>query len=107
MAQQLNCARCCDLSAVWVILTFNANSALGLAERFGQAMDAGDVRAKQLIQRAGNDVSVLSPEETKRWAQVGEQLKADWVQKAAAEGFDGAALIEKAQALIAKHRSAP
>ena len=86
---------------------FNANSALGLAEQFGQAMDAGDVRAKQLIQRAGNDVSVLSPEETKRWAQVGEQLKADWVQKAAAEGFDGAALIKKAQALIAKHRSAP
>lgn len=82
---------------------FNEHSTIDLAGRFGQSMDDGDVRAKALIQKAGNQLTALSAEETDRWMAAGDQVRDEWIAKANAKGLDGAGLVAKAKALIAKH----
>jgi TRAP-type C4-dicarboxylate transport system substrate-binding protein len=82
---------------------FNEHSTIELAGKFGQSMDDGDVRAKALIQQSGNHVSALSSAETDRWKAVGGQVRDEWISKANAKGLDGAGLVAKAKALIAKY----
>jgi len=82
---------------------FNEHSSIELAGQFGKSMDDGDVRAKALIQKSGNHLTVLPSDETDRWKAAGDQVRDEWIAKANAKGLDGAGLVAKAKALIAKH----
>ena len=81
---------------------FNDHSTIELAGQFGQAMDAGDARAKNLIAKT-NHISVLSAQETEKWKSKGDELRNEWIAKAAGNGLDGAGLVAKAKALIAQY----
>ena len=45
----------------------DANSGKELARLFGQAMDSGDVRGKEIADKAGNTTITLDEAETARW----------------------------------------
>ena len=81
---------------------FNDHSTINLAAKFGRSMDEGDARAKALIAKT-NSISVLSASETASWMARGDELRNEWITKAANNGLDGAGLVAKAKALIAKY----
>lgn len=87
-----------DLKAV-----IDANSGVEAAALFGGAMDAGDVVGQQRAEEAGNTIIILDASETDRWRAAAEPVIDDWIAAMDDEGADGAALVERARALIAEH----
>ncbi|TPP10268.1 TRAP transporter substrate-binding protein [Rhizobium glycinendophyticum] len=79
------------------------NSGRELARLFGKAMDAGDVRGKDLADKAGNSTFVLDETETARWKAAGEAVTKAWIADMDAKGLDGTGLYKDATALIAQY----
>jgi TRAP-type C4-dicarboxylate transport system substrate-binding protein len=81
----------------------DANSGRELARLFGKAMDEGDVRGKDLADKAGNTTFVLDETETARWKAAGEAVTKAWIADMDAKGLDGTGLYTDATALIAQY----
>jgi TRAP-type transport system periplasmic protein len=79
------------------------NSGAALAAKFGAAMDAGDVRGKELADKAGNTTYVLDEAETNRWKALGDKVTKNWVAEMDAKGLDGTTLYKDAISMIEKH----
>ncbi|KQW31306.1 C4-dicarboxylate ABC transporter [Rhizobium sp. Root274] len=79
------------------------NSGRELARLFGKAMDEGDVRGKDLADKAGNTTFVLDETETARWKAAGEAVTKAWIADMDAKGLDGTGLYNDATALIAEY----
>lgn len=86
-----------DLKAV-----IDANSGEFASAWAGRAHDEGDVVGKQMMTDAGNEIGVVSQEETARMVALGEEVTAEWIADATAKGLDGAALVEDAKAFVAE-----
>lgn len=79
------------------------NSGKELARLFGKAMDEGDVRGKDIADKAGNTTYVLDDAETARWKAAGEAVTKAWIADMDAKGLDGTGLYNDATALIAQY----
>lgn len=84
-----------DIKAV-----IDAHSGPEWAGRFGAAMDADDTVGRQLALEAGNTVRVLDEAESARWRDASQTVMRDWLAEMAANGRDGAALLDEARRLI-------
>ncbi|WP_281856475.1 TRAP transporter substrate-binding protein [Litoreibacter halocynthiae] len=88
-----------DLKAI-----IDANSGEFASAWAGRAHDEGDVVGKQVMTADGNEIGVLSEEETARIMVLGEEVTAEWIVEATEKGLDGAALVEDAKAFVAEGR---
>ena len=85
-----------DLRAV-----IDANSGKMAAMWAGAAHDTGDFEGRDLMAADGNEIAVMSEEETDRIKALGEVVTANWIAEMDAKGYDGAALVAAAQAAVA------
>ncbi|QEE46998.1 TRAP transporter substrate-binding protein [Rhizobium sp. WL3] len=76
------------------------NSGKELARLFGQAMDAGDIRGKEIADKAGNTTITLDETETARWKAAGEAVTKAWIAEMDGKGLDGTTLYNDALAMI-------
>jgi TRAP-type transport system periplasmic protein len=81
----------------------DANSGKELAAKFGAAMDAGDVRGKELADKAGNTTILLDEAETAKWKAQGEAVTKKWIAEMDGKGLKGAELYKDAIDMIAKY----
>lgn len=81
----------------------DANSGKDLARLFGQAMDAGDKRGKELADKAGNTTITLDEAETAKWRAQGEAVTKKWIAEMDAKGLNGTGLYKDAVDLIAQY----
>ncbi|THV23033.1 TRAP transporter substrate-binding protein [Peteryoungia ipomoeae] len=79
------------------------NSGKELARLFGKAMDEGDVRGKEIAEKAGNTVITLDETETARWKAAGENVTKAWIAEMDGKGMDGTGLYKDAIALIEQY----
>ncbi len=87
-----------DLKAV-----IDKNSGMAFAELAGNMWDTEAVRIRDMVEKRGNTITILSAEEKARWIKATEPVYAAWIEQVKAKGLDGAKLIEVARALVAKH----
>ncbi len=87
-----------DLKAI-----LDAESGAKLSTFASQIMWDMDPGAREIAEKAGNNISVLDEAEVARWKDASKPVVDRWVADMKAKGIDGAALIEQAKALIAKH----
>ncbi|MFN3363452.1 MAG: TRAP transporter substrate-binding protein [Allorhizobium sp.] len=76
------------------------NSGKELARLFGQAMDEGDIRGKDIAEKNGNKIITLDEAETARWKAAGEAVTKAWIAEMDGKGLDGTALYNDALSLI-------
>ncbi|MCO5730997.1 TRAP transporter substrate-binding protein [Rhizobium sp. SSA_523] len=81
----------------------DANAGKDLAAKFGAAMDAGDVRGKEIADKAGNSTIMLDETETARWKAQGEAVTKAWIADMDKKGMDGTALHKDAIDLIGQY----
>jgi TRAP-type C4-dicarboxylate transport system substrate-binding protein len=88
-----------DLRAI-----IDANSGMMASQWAGRAHDTGDVVGRDLMQADGNEIAQLSQEVTARIKSLGDDVTAAWITEMDGKGYDGAALVEAAQAAVAANR---
>lgn len=79
------------------------HSGLALAEAMGIAWNDIEPVGKQKAVDAGNAVTALSPEASAAFAAPFEAVAQRWISEVSAAGIDGAALLERARAAVARH----
>ncbi len=79
------------------------HSGAALAAEIGTAWNNIEPVGKQMALDAGNSVTALSAEATAEFDAPFAAVAERWVEEANGMGFDGAALLEKAQAAVAAH----
>lgn len=76
------------------------NSGTEFAKEMGELWDKVEPKGIQLAIDKGNAVNQLSSEATAEFAIKAEEVGARWLNEVSANGIDGAALLEKAQAAV-------
>jgi TRAP-type C4-dicarboxylate transport system substrate-binding protein len=79
------------------------NSGMALAKLAGQLWDGFEAPARALAEKAGGEFHELSGAELDEMKAAGATLVDAWIEKANADGLDGAALVETARSLVAKY----
>ena len=87
-----------DLKAI-----LDAESGAKLSTFAASVMLDMDAPARDIAVAAGNNIVELDEAEVARWKAASEPVVERWIAEADGKGLDGAALIEQARALIAKH----
>jgi TRAP-type C4-dicarboxylate transport system substrate-binding protein len=81
----------------------DANSGMAAAEMAAKPWDEQGPVVEQMAKRRGNQIIVITEEEKARWVAATRPVVEAWQAGTRERGFDGAALLEDARALIAKH----
>lgn len=79
------------------------HSGMGIAADIGTGWNNIEPVGQRIAREAGNSVTQLSPEASAEFDAVFEQVAQRWVGEMTEIGHDGAALLEKARAAVAKH----
>ena len=87
-----------DLKAI-----LDAESGEKLSAFASQVMWDMDAPARKIAVDAGNTITMLDEAEVARWKEAAQPVVERWIADMDAQGIDGAALIEQARSLIAKH----
>jgi TRAP-type C4-dicarboxylate transport system substrate-binding protein len=87
-----------DLRAI-----LDAESGMKLTDLAATEMLAGDAPARAIAEQQGNTIVVLDAAEVARWKAAAQPVIARWIAEMEGRGIDGAALIDKANALIDQH----
>ncbi|MEN8685221.1 TRAP transporter substrate-binding protein [Marivita sp.] len=87
-----------DLRAI-----IDAESGAKLSAFATQVMWDMDAPAREIAVNAGNTIVQLDEAEVARWKEASQPVIDRWIADMDAKGIDGAALIEQAKSLIAKH----
>jgi len=87
-----------DLKAI-----LDAESGAKLSTFAAQVMWDMDPGARGIAEKAGNTITILDEAEVSRWKEASVPVVDQWIADMGAKDIDGAALIEKAKALISKH----
>ncbi|MPZ12308.1 MAG: C4-dicarboxylate ABC transporter [Kiloniellaceae bacterium] len=87
-----------DLKAV-----LDANSGLAASKWVGQVMDTGDAPGIEVAKKSGNRMIMLEEAEVERWKAAAAPLVEQWIAEVTAKGYDGAAMVADAKALIAEY----
>ncbi|WP_198174247.1 TRAP transporter substrate-binding protein [Mesorhizobium xinjiangense] len=69
----------------------------------GKTQAGADVPSRQIAVDMGNNIITLDEAEVERWKEAAQPVYDKWVQEMEAEGIDGQALIDEANALIDKY----
>jgi hypothetical protein len=78
-------------------------SGLNLSATAADIMLKGDVPARKIATDAKNEITTLDEAEVERWKVAAKPVVDRWVEDMKKRDVDGAALIEKTRALIAKN----
>ena len=84
-----------DLRAV-----IDANSGLMASAWAGRAHDEGDLRGRDAMAAAGNEIAEMSEDVTAQISALGESVTAAWIEEADGKGLDGAALVADVRRLM-------
>lgn len=87
-----------DLQAI-----IDANSGADLSASAGGQMQADDGPSRDAAVALGNNIISLNADQVQEWKDAAIEVEADWIADVSGQGIDGAALVEEARALIAKH----
>ena len=82
------------------------NSGRELSGLFGWTQEHYDGPARQLAVDRGNTIVRLDEEATAAWKEVAQPVIDGWIEEMNGRGFDGAALVDEARALIEKYTAA-
>jgi len=80
------------------------NSGRNLSDFAGQVWINVEKPGEALAKKRGNEFITLSADETRKMRAVGEKARARWVVEMKKKGFDGAALVKDAEAMLAKYK---
>lgn len=89
-----------DLKAV-----IDANSGLAASAAAGAAMDKGDAIGLAVTQKTDNEIYTMDEATTAKLRAIGADLTAAWIEEMNSKGLDGAAMVQDAQALVAKYEN--
>jgi len=81
----------------------DANSGQVAAQMAARPWDERGPVVEEMVRKRGNEIIVISEEEKRRWMQATQPVIDNWVKQSAERGFDGAALLAEARALIEKY----
>ena len=81
----------------------DANSGMAAAEMAAKPWDEQGPVVEQMVRRRGNQITVITEEEKARWVAATRSVVEAWQAGTRERGFDGAALLADARALVAKH----
>jgi TRAP-type C4-dicarboxylate transport system substrate-binding protein len=81
----------------------DANSGMAAAEMAAKPWDEQGPVVEQMVRRRGNQITVIAEEEKARWVAATLPVIESWQAGTRERGFDGAALLSEARALVAKH----
>ncbi|MEY1557440.1 TRAP transporter substrate-binding protein [Yoonia sp. R2331] len=81
----------------------DANSGMMASRWAGRAHDLGDVVGREAMAADGNAIAEISADQTDAMKALGAEVTAEWIAEMDAKGFDGAALVERAQTAVAAH----
>jgi len=84
----------------------DANSGLETSKWIGRVMDEGDAPGIAAAKKAGNEIITLDAAEVARWRKVAAPLVDQWIAEMNGKGYDGAAMVADAKALIAEYAGA-
>jgi TRAP-type C4-dicarboxylate transport system substrate-binding protein len=87
-----------DLKAV-----IDANSGLEASGWAGRAMDQGDENGEAVVAATDNTINVLDDAVVKELKMIGAVQTQKWIEDVTAMGLDGAAMVSRAQELVAKY----
>jgi TRAP-type C4-dicarboxylate transport system substrate-binding protein len=87
-----------DLQAI-----IDEHSGLEFSGFAGRVMQDYDAPAREIAEDRGNTITTLTEDQTAEWRSAAEPIVAAWVAEMDALGIDGAALVERARALIAEN----
>ena len=87
-----------DLRAI-----IDANSGLEASAWAGRAMDQGDGNGEAVVAGTDNTIHVLDEAVVAELRTIGADLTAKWIEEVTAKVLDGAAMVARAQELVAKH----
>jgi len=87
-----------DLKAV-----IDNNSGADLSALGGKMMAKADGPSREAAEELGNNIIDLDPDQVAEWKGAAAEVKANWIEDMNGKGFDGQALVDQAEALIAKH----
>jgi len=90
-----------DLKAV-----IDANSGIETSKWVGRVMDEGDAPGIAIAEKSGNRMILLDEAEVARWKAVAAPLVDTWIAEMNAKGYDGAAMVADAKAMIAEYAGA-
>jgi len=79
------------------------NSGPEMGAMFARTQDEGDIRGRELAEKAGNNIVALDMAETQRWKRTAAAVESDWIKEMQGKGIDGAKLLAEAKALIAQY----
>lgn len=88
-----------DLKAV-----IDRNSGAALSRQIGKTWDESQAAGRKAAEARGNTRMVLSADETDRWLTASASIKDEWVAEIDKRGMSGKALLDDANALLAKYR---
>lgn len=87
-----------DLKAV-----IDANSGAEFSALAGKTMADYDAPSRQIAVDRGNTIIELTPEQVDAWKAAAAPVIEQWKAEMTAQGIDGADLVQRAEALIAKY----
>jgi len=87
-----------DLKAV-----IDANSGAEFSRMAGTQMQADDGPSREAALDAGNNVITISEADVGPWRAAAEATTAEWIAEMDEKGIDGAALLARAEELLAEH----
>ncbi|PWK62326.1 TRAP transporter substrate-binding protein [Roseicyclus mahoneyensis] len=90
-----------DLQAI-----LDENSGLEFSAFAGRVMQDYDAPARELAEDRGNTIITLAEDQMGEWRAAADPIISGWVTEMGAAGIDGAALLERARALIAENQPA-
>ena len=81
----------------------DANSGQVAAEMAARPWDERGPVVEEMVRKRGNQITVISEEEKRRWVQATQPVIETWVGQMRDRNLDGAALLAEARALVARH----
>ena len=81
----------------------DANSGSELSAWGGRIYDEARAAGRRAVAERGNAINLIVGAELERWKRATDRIDDEWVLEVGRKGHDGAALLEAARGLIAKH----
>jgi TRAP-type C4-dicarboxylate transport system substrate-binding protein len=82
------------------------NSGLALSASAGRLWDEARGPSRQAALARGNQIVVLTPQQTSAWARAAQPVAEEWVAEMNKRGLDGAGLLTEARAALARNAAA-
>jgi TRAP-type C4-dicarboxylate transport system substrate-binding protein len=84
----------------------DAHSGMAAAQMAGTAWDEAALPGEKAARDRGNAIDTLTADEVARWQEKTKPVWDTWLAESEGRGFDGKAMLDAAQALIAKYDAA-